>query len=126
MQYLRINKNYVDQSEIIISKNKLYTSHLGTCSAILFSFNKINLLGHIDAMFNKKEDIINKIKNNFDIKELKKHKIYIFPGEWCDNNCETFNIIINSLEILELKYNIVKNVKWQNIISINNNNIEII
>jgi len=126
MQYLRINNNYVDQSEIIISKNKLSTSHLGTCSAVLFSINKINLLGHIDAMYNKKEEIINKIKNNFDIKELKKNNIYIIPGEWCNNNCDTFNIIIDSLNELELKYNIIENIKWQNIIRINNNNIEII
>ena len=34
--------NYVDQSKIIISKNKLVTSQVGTCSILLFSFNKIN------------------------------------------------------------------------------------
>ena len=75
MQYLRINNNYVDQSEIRISKNKLITSHLGTCSAILFSLNNNNLLGHIDAIYNNEEQLIEKIKNNFNIKELKKINI---------------------------------------------------
>ena len=126
MQYLRINNNYVDQSEIIISKNKLTTSHLGTCSAILFSVNKINFLGHIDAMYNKKEELINKIKNNFDIKELKKINIYVISGEWCNKECKTFSIIKNSLEKLGLNYRIIKNIKWRNMITIDKNIVEII
>ena len=28
---------YVDQSNIIVSKQPLYTSHVGTCSVLLFS-----------------------------------------------------------------------------------------
>ena len=126
MRYLRINNNYVDQSEIIISKNKLTTSHLGTCSAILFSLNKINFLGHIDAMYNKKEELINKIKNNFDIKELKKINIYVISGEWCNKECKTFSIIKNSLEKLGLNYRIIKNIKWRNMITIDKNIVEII
>jgi hypothetical protein len=126
MKYLRINNNYVDQSEIKISKKKLITSHLGTCSAILFSLNNINFMAHIDAVYNKKEQLIKIIRNNFNIKELKKIDIYIVVGEWCNKNCISINIIKNSLHELELSYKILNNIKWKNTISIDNNNINII
>ena len=126
MKYLRINNNYVDQSEIKISKKKLITSHLGTCSVILFSLNNINFMAHIDAVYNKKEQLINIIRNNFNIKELKKIDIYIVVGEWCNKNSISINIIKNSLDELELSYKILNNIKWKNTISIDNNNINII
>lgn len=126
MKYMVINNNYVDQSEIRISKNKLITSHLGTCSAILFSLNNNNFLGHIDAIYNNEEQLIEKIKNNFNIKELKKINIYVISGEWCNKECKTFSIIKNSLEKLGLNYRIIKNIKWRNMITIDKNNVEII
>ena len=50
MNYFKTCNNckYVDQSNIIISKNELITSHVGTCSILLFSFNNLNFMAHID------------------------------------------------------------------------------
>ena len=124
--YLIINNNYVDQSEIKISKNKLITSHVGTCSLLLFTLNNINFLAHIDAIYNKKKQIIKKIKDNFIIKDLKNIDIFVIPGEWCKTNCITINIIKDTLKELKLNYKIINNIKWKNSISINNGNINII
>jgi len=123
---LIINNNYVDQSEIKISKNKLITSHVGTCSLLLFTLNNINFLAHIDAIYNKKKQIIKKIKDNFIIKDLKNIDIFVIPGEWCKTNCITINIIKDTLKELKLNYKIINNIKWKNSISINNGNINII
>ena len=64
MNYYKIcNKCiYVDESHIIISKNKLITSNVGTCSILLFSFNNINFMAHIDALRNTSSQIISRIK----------------------------------------------------------------
>lgn len=126
MNYYKIcNKCiYVDESHIIISKNKLITTNVGTCSILLFSFNNINFMAHIDALRNTSSQIISRIKKNFNIQELKKSKIYIIPGAWCSNNCYTKKIIINALKNLKLDFIIYKkNIKWNNTISINKNNI---
>ena len=93
---------------------------------MLFSLNNINFLGHVDAVYNKKEQLIKIIRGNFNINELQKIDIYIVVGEWCNNNCISINIIKNSLDELKLSYKILNNNKWKNTISIDNNNINII
>lgn len=123
--YLVINNNYVDQSEIKISQNKLITSHAGTCSLILFSLQDINFLAHIDAMYNNQKQIIKKINENFSIKDLKDIDIFVVPGEWCKTNCITLNIIKNSLKELDLNYKIINNIEWKKSISINKGSINI-
>ena len=129
MNYFKICNNckYVDQSHIIISKNKLITSHVGTCSILLFSFNNLNFMAHIDALQNNSFQIISKIEKNFDINKLKQKKVYIIPGAWCNNTtCYTLTIIKNALKKLEIKFIIYKkNIKWNNNIYINKNNIAI-
>ena len=119
--------NYVDQSKIIISKNKLVTSQVGTCSILLFSFNKINFMAHIDALQNTTNELIKKIEKNFDINKLSKIKVYIIPGAWCNTKCYTTKLIINALKKLKIEFIIYKKkIKWNNTIYINNNNITII
>lgn len=129
MNYFKTCNNckYVDQSNIIISKNELITSHVGTCSILLFSFNNLNFMAHIDAIQNTSVQIISKIKKNFDINKLKQKKVYIIPGAWCNNNCYTIEIIKKALKKLEIEFIIhKKNIKWNNNIYINKNNIKII
>ena len=79
--------------------------------------NNKNFLGHIDAQSNTAEDIIEKIKQNYNLDELKKKKdIYIIPGSWCnENKCDTFNTIKKSLKILGLEYKLYsKKINWEN------------
>ncbi len=128
MNYYKICNNcrYVDQSKIIISKNELITSHVGTCSILLFSFNNLNFMAHIDALQNTSDQIISKIKKKFDINQLKQKKVYIIPGAWCNTKCYTTQIIINALKKLKIEFIIhKKNIKWTNNIYIDKNNISI-
>lgn len=113
--------NYVDQAEIKISNQKLYTSHIGTCSVLAFSHNNKNFLAHIDAIQNNETHIINKIKNNYNINELHNINIYIYKGPWCYSNCLSTNIIINSLNKLKLNYILnEKKIKWNQYFYIKN------
>lgn len=115
---------YVEQSKIIISNKKLYTSHIGTCSVLLFSYNNINFMAHIDALQNNSIEIINIIKKKFNYKKLINVKIY--KGLWCYNNCLSTNIIISALNKLNISYTLYeKKVNYNNYIFINNNNITI-
>ena len=118
---------YVDQSFIIVSKNALYTSHVGTCSVLLFSYNNLNFMAHIDALQNNSIQIIEKIKKHFNTTKLKNDiTVYIIKGPWRLDNCYTTNIITKSLNTLNIKFNIIeKKIKWTNEIYINNNKITI-
>ena len=118
---------YVDQSFIIVSKNILYTSHLGTCSVLLFSYNNLNFMAHIDALQNNHSQIIDKIKKHFDVNKLKSDvTAYIIKGAWCFDKCSTINIITKSLNALNIKFNISeKKINWSNEIYIDNNKIKI-
>ena len=117
---------YVDQAQLKISNNKLYTSQVGTCSLLLFSYKNENFLAHIDALQNNSNDIVNMIKTNFNINKLKYTKIYIIKGSWCIKECITINTIKKALEELKLKYIMYnKDIKWKNNISIDNGIIEI-
>ena len=116
---------YVDQSKIIVSNKKLYTSHVGTCSILLFSYNNLNFMAHIDALQNNSNQIIKKIITNFDYSKL--NNVIIYKGPWCYNNCMSTNIIIKSLKNLNISYILhEKKIKWSNDIYINNNIITII
>jgi len=120
------NCRYVDQSEIIISNKKLRTSHLGTCSVLAFSFNNLNFMAHVDALQNTKEQLLKKIKKKFDIKNIRLKKVYIVSGAWCNTKCDTIRIIMNVLKQLNIELIIHnKNIKWKNIIDIDQNNISI-
>ena len=112
---------YVDQSKIMTSKQTLYTSHVGSCSVLLFSYNKLNFMAHIDALQNNSEEIIKKIKKHYNLNELKKEPIYIYKGPWCYDKCYTTDIIIKALNKLNLTYIVYENkIKWNNEIHINN------
>ena len=118
---------YVDQSQMYISTNKLYTSHIGTCSILLFSYKNKNFMAHIDAIQNSSQELIKILKKNFNIEELKKISIYIIPGSWCFKNCFTTTIIKNALKKLNLSFIIYnKKIKWSNDIYIDNNIITIL
>ena len=117
---------YVDQSSIVVSDKPLYTSHVGTCSVLLFSYNKLNFMAHIDALQNSSKQIIKKIKERFEIEKLKEVEINIIKGIWCNEECITTNIIKNALEEENLVYLIYKKiVGWENEIHIKNNKIKI-
>ena len=116
---------YVDQSQIIVSSKKLYTSHVGTCSILLFSHNNLNFMAHIDAMQNNSTQIINKITNYFNTTDF--NDVIIYKGNWCYNDCLSTNIIINSLNKLNINYTLYeKKIKWNNYIYINNKSITIL
>lgn len=116
---------YVDQSKINISNKKLYTSHVGTCSILLFSYNNLNFMAHVDALQNNSNQIIKKIITNFDHSKL--NNVTIYKGPWCYNNCMSTDIIIKSLKNLNISYTLYeKKIKWSNDIYINNNIITII
>ena len=120
------NCRYVDQSEIIISKKQLRTSHVGTCSVLMFSFNNLNFMAHIDALQNTREQLIKEIKKKFDIKKMRIKKVYIIPGAWCNKKCDTIKIIMSVLKQLKIEFIIhKKNIKWENVIDIDNNNVSI-
>lgn len=123
MQYKPLcNCIYVDQSQIIISSKELYTSHVGTCSILLFSHNNINFMAHIDGLQNNSDEIINKITKNFNISKINNATIY--KGNWCYNDCLSTNIIINSLNKLNINYTLYeKKIKWNNYIYLNNKSI---
>ena len=117
---------YVDQSSIVVSDKPLYTSHVGTCSVLLFSYNKLNFMANIDALQNSYKQIIKKIKERFEIEKLKEVEINIIKGIWCNEECITTNIIKNALEEENLVYLIYKKrVGWENEIHIKNNKIKI-
>ena len=71
---LRLNakpsKILVRQGEFRIENTPLYTSGLGTCSALGFTVNGKNFLAHIDAKMNM-ETIYQSIENEFDIEEIR-------------------------------------------------------
>ena len=116
---------YVDQSKLVISTKKLYTSHVGTCSILFFSYNKLNFMAHIDALQNNSSEIINKILMYFDYSKI--NNVLIYKGPWCYNNCMSTNIIIKSLRKLNISYILhEKKIKWTNNIYINNNIVTII
>ena len=115
---------YVDQSKIIVSKKKLYTSHTGTCSILLFSHNNFNFMAHIDALQNNSKQIIDKIIDYFDISKLK--NVTIFKGPWCYKACLSTNIITYALDKLKITYNILeKKINWSSNIYIDKSIITI-
>ena len=117
---------YVDQSKIIVSDKPLYTSHVGTCSVLLFSHNNLNFMAHIDALQNNSKQIIKKILERYEIEELKEVEINIIKGIWCNERCITTNIIKEALEELNLVYLIYKKrVNWNKEIHIKNKKISI-
>ena len=117
---------YVDQSKIIISSKKLYTTNIGTCSILLFSYNNLNFMAHIDALQNNSDEILNKIQIYFDYSKI--NNVSIYKGPWCYNyNCISTNMIIKCLKKLNISYTLhEKKIKWNNTIYINNNIITII
>ena len=116
---------YVDQSKIIVSKKKLYTSHVGTCSVLFFSYNNLNFMAHIDALQNNTKQIKNKILEHFNHSKL--NNVSIYKGPWCYNNCMSTNTIIKSLKQLNISFILYeKKIKWTSNIYINNNIVTII
>jgi|TARA_B100001093_G_C26301095_1_gene789434 hypothetical protein len=115
---------YVDQSQIVVSRKKLYTSHVGTCSILLFSYNKLNFMAHIDALQNNNIEITKKILKYFNTQNI--HNVFIYKGNWCFTDCLSTNTIITSLNNLNISYKIYeKKIKWNNYIYIDNNIITI-
>lgn len=97
--------NYVDQSELRISTDTLFTSHIGTCSVIMFHLNDFNFMGHIDAMQNNKNQIIHFIKQHFKTDNTYIEAI-IIKGPWCSDKCKSFEITLTSLNDLGINYKI--------------------
>ena len=53
-------------------------------------------------------------------------KVYIIPGAWCNKKCDTIKIIMSVLKQLKIEFIIhKKNIKWENVIDIDNNNVSI-
>ena len=70
---------YVDEGELKISTNKLYTTKVGTCSLLLFSYKNKNFLAHIDPIKNNSDEIVDGIhKECLKIIENKKSSLKCF------------------------------------------------
>tara|TARA_Y100000766_G_C18734830_1_gene520634 strand:+ start:466 stop:849 length:384 start_codon:yes stop_codon:yes gene_type:complete len=112
------NCKYVDQAQMKISSNELYTSHVGTCSVLIFYHNNKNFLAHIDAMQNNGINLKKFINSNFT--NLTSIKATIIKGSWCNDNCHSTTTIKTVLKELNIKYELYeKKIKWSNSIYIN-------
>jgi len=84
---------YVDIGEIVISKNKLYTAEVGSCSVLMFHLLEHNIMVHIDAIITKADIVIDSILKHFTMSDLKtnNYKIFLIVGPWCNNHCYNKN-----------------------------------
>ncbi len=112
--YITTNSICVNTGEVKISEHKLSTSFVHTCSVLAFSVNNLNFLAHIDAFEpNMKEKILKEL-NNVNLKEI--NEIHVWKGKNCLNNCPSFNILKDIIQIIGTKNIIYHQINETNII----------
>ena len=78
-----INTICVDSGKIIISKKKLITSGVKTCSVLAFSYNNINFMAHIDEMKpNMEKNLLHEL-NKFNLDNI--DTFHIWYGSLCNS-----------------------------------------
>ena len=100
---------YVDQGETKVSSFALYTSHVGSCSVLLFHHTKNhkNFMAHIDG-FQTHSSIQQTISQHFSKRELQERfKIYLIMGPWCIKNCDSVKIAKRVISNLDLQQKFV-------------------
>ena len=102
------NCQYVNQSQMIYSSKKLYTTHVGTCNVLVFSMGNNNFMAHIDSQQNTEEELKDFLENNIPKEELKNINPVVIKGPWCEKQCTSFTKITNVLDSLKIKYQIFK------------------
>ena len=117
--YLCKNCVYVNQSQMKISENLLYTNKVGSCSVLIFNHDNKNFMAHIDSMQNNSKELDKFIRHNFN--NITNINAVIIPGPWCDN-CTSIQIIKTSLNNLGIKYTFYDNsIKFEDTINFNKN-----
>lgn len=104
--YMCSNCELVNQSQIKISPNALYTNYVGSCSVLVIYHNNLNLLGHIDGMQNNSDQLTKFLKTN--LNNINNLNAIILTGPWCGKKCNSINIITDSLKTLNINYSIIK------------------
>ena len=113
--YLCDNCSYVNQSVMKISQKQLYTNSVGSCSILMFHHNNLNFMAHIDGGKNTSKNVIQFIKDGFS--NYKSINAIIIKGPWCNDDCNSIKIILNSLNNLNISYMFYKNeINWENTI----------
>ena len=102
------NCQYVNQSQMIYSSKKLYTTHVGTCNVLVFSMGNNNFMAHIDSQQNTEEELKDFLEKNIPKEELKNINPVVIKGPWCEKQCTSFTKITNVLDSLKIKYQIFK------------------
>lgn len=104
---------YVDQGETKVSSAALYTSHVGSCSVLLFHHTKNhrNFMAHIDGL-QSHISIQKTISQHFSKRELQERfKIYLIVGPWCNNSvkncCDSVKIAKRVISNLDLQQKFV-------------------
>ena len=102
------NCQYVNQSQMIYTSKKLYTTHVGTCNVLVFSMGNNNFMAHIDSQQNTEEELKDFLEKNIPKEELKNINPVVIKGPWCEKQCTSFTKITNVLDSLKIKYQIFK------------------
>lgn len=102
------NCQYVNQSQMIFSSKKLYTTHVGTCNVLVFSLGNKNFMAHVDSMQNSEKELNDFLLMNIPKNKLRKINPVIIKGPWCEKQCASFSKITNVLDSLKIKYQIFK------------------
>ena len=89
--------NCVETGDIEIDIKPLITHYVNTCSVITMKNGKYYLLGHIDEFKeNMKKEMIMKMKM---YGEYENSEIKVYIGRGCGEECESYNIIKEVLEM---------------------------
>ena len=110
------NNICVDTGKIITSDLPLYTEYIYSCSVLAFEYvtnnKKKYYMAHVDmSNANMEQDLIYTLEpinlNEIDI-------LHIWTGEMCNDNCNSFNMIIRVLDNFKIDMNKIKyhTIKW--------------
>lgn len=107
----------VNTAEVITSNSKLSTSFVNTCSVITFKNNNINFMAHVDAISPNMENSIKKELDKLDLSNVL--EVNIWKGSRCFNNCPSFEIVNNIINLYfkQKKINYYQNTKNNSIIT---------
>ena len=97
-----VNCDCVNTGSIVISKNKLVTSFVNTCSVLTFKFNSKNYMAHVDDHDTSMEKRLYSSLQHIQQYLPQVKKFYVYQGKRCNCNmcikgCKSFDIIMNVL-----------------------------